>query len=133
MAMSAGADRPLRVAFVMPGVGVLERGAEVFVLDLGAALAADPGFAVEVYSRGPVSLPHRRVRALPRDAPPLVALHRSHRLVRKALDTLYLDPLNVEWSTAALASMRGLWRQPPDVLVMEGGLVGGWVGRLLRR
>jgi glycosyltransferase involved in cell wall biosynthesis len=132
-ATDAGAAPPLRVAFVMPGVGVIARGAEAFVVELGTALAADPGFAVEVFSRGPAPLPHRRVRALSRDARPLVALHRSHRLVRKGLDTLYLDPLNVEWGTAALSSLPRLWRRPPDVLVMEGGLVGGWVGRLLRR
>jgi glycosyltransferase involved in cell wall biosynthesis len=124
---------PLRVAFVMPGVGVLERGAEIFVVELGHALAERHGMAVEVYSRGGTTLPHRPVHAVPRDARPLTWLHGAHRLLRKGLDTLYLDPLNVEWATAALSSLPPLWRDPPDVLVMEGGLVGGWVGRLLRR
>jgi len=127
-------SRPLRIAFVMPGVGVFARGAEAFVVELAAALRDRRGWEVEIYSRGEAGrgLPVHRVRALPRDARALVALHGAARITRKALDTLYLDPLNVEWATAALAAFPGLARGGYDAIVMEGGLAGAWLCRLLR-
>lgn len=126
---------PVSVAFVMPGVGVVARGAEAFVVELCERLAARPGFAVRLYSRGPApaAVPHTRIRGLRRDQPAVGALYRATRLGRKALDTLFLDPLSLEWYTAALSALPHLWRGGYDVVVMEGGLVGGWVGRLLRR
>jgi glycosyltransferase involved in cell wall biosynthesis len=123
----------MRVAFVMPGVGVVERGAEAFVVELCAALAARHGFDVTLFCRGPAPVPHRRVRALPRDARWLVALYGATRLGRKVLDTLFLDPLSLEWYTAALAAFPALWRGRYQAVVMEGGLVGAWCCRLLRR
>jgi glycosyltransferase involved in cell wall biosynthesis len=128
---------PLRAAFVMPGVGVVGRGAEAFVVELCAALAARPGFAVTLFSRGrPApeigSLAHHGIRVLRRDQPLINAVYAATRLGRKALDTLFLDPLSLEWYTAAVSALPGLWRGSYSVLVMEGGLVGSWVGRLLR-
>jgi glycosyltransferase involved in cell wall biosynthesis len=125
----------MRVAFVMPGVGVVARGAEAFVVELCERLAARPGFEVRLFSRGPApaTVPHTRIRGLRRDQPAIGALYRATRLGRKALDTLFLDPLSLEWYTAALSALPHLWRGGYDVVVMEGGLVGAWVGRLLRR
>lgn len=122
----------MKVAFVMSGAGVVPRGAEAFVLEIAAALAAR-GVEPTVFCRGPVALPHRRVRAVPRDARWLVRLHGATRLGRKALDTLFLDPLSVEWATASLAAFPALWRGGYDVVVMEGGLIGAGLCRLLRR
>jgi len=122
----------VKVAFVMPGVGVVGRGAEAFVVEIAGELAAR-GFEVTLFCRGEAPLPHRRVRALARDTPWLVRGYSATRLGRKALDTLFLDPMNVEWGTAALSAFPALWRGGYDVVVMEGGLVGAWLARLLRR
>jgi glycosyltransferase involved in cell wall biosynthesis len=122
----------VKVAFVMPGAGVVARGAEAFVLEIAAALAAQ-GVEPTILCRGEVELPHRRIRAVPRDARWLTRLYGASRLGRKVLDTLYLDPLNVEWDTASLAAFPALWRGGYDVVVIEGGLVGAWLCRLLRR
>lgn len=132
--MSGGA---LRVAFVMPGVGVVNRGAEAFVVEIAGALADRHSVDVTLLCRGEVPLRHVNVRAvtvraLPRDTPWLERLYGATRLGRKALDTLFLDPVNVEWATAALASFPTLWRGGYDVVVMEGGLVGAWLCKLLR-
>jgi glycosyltransferase involved in cell wall biosynthesis len=123
----------LRVAFVMPGVGVVGRGAEAFVVELCAALAERHGFDVTLYCRGDAPVPHRRVRALSRDTKWINALYSATRLGRKVLDTLFLDPLSLEWATAALSALPSLWRGRYDAIVMEGGLVGAWCCRLLRR
>jgi glycosyltransferase involved in cell wall biosynthesis len=123
----------MRIAFVMPGVGVVQRGAEAFVVELCARLAARPGFEVRLFCRGPAPVPHTRIRALRRDQPAIGALYRATRLGRKALDSLFLDPLSLEWYTAALSALPHLWRGGYDVVVMEGGLVGAWICRLLRR
>jgi glycosyltransferase involved in cell wall biosynthesis len=123
----------MRVAFVMPGVGVVSRGAEAFVVELCQGLGALPGFEVHLFCRGPAPVPHTRIRALRRDQPLIGALYRATRLGRKLLDTFYLDPLSLEWYTAALSALPHLWRGGFDVVVMEGGLVGAWLCRLLRR
>jgi len=123
----------MRVAFVMPGVGVVRRGAEAFVVELCQGLGALPGFEAHLFCRGPAPVPHTRIRALPRDQPLVGALYGATRLGRKALDSLFLDPLSLEWATAALSALPHLWRGGFDVVVMEGGLVGAWLCRLLRR
>jgi len=145
--------KALSVAFVLPGLGVVRRGAEAFVGDLARALldrrpppGADPGseprFDVTVFCRGdPDELrrdihPRLRVhtvRALPRDKPWVDRLYRATRLGRKVLDTLFLDPLSLEWATAALSALPGLLRGGFDVVVMEGGLAGARVARRVRR
>jgi glycosyltransferase involved in cell wall biosynthesis len=125
----------LHIAFLMPGVGILNRGAEAFVVELAAALAREHGFAVTLYCRGDAKVPGVRVErigALPRDERLVNVLYSATRLGRKALDTLFLDPLNLEWDTAALAAFPGLWGGGYDAVVMEGGLVGAWLCRLLR-
>lgn len=123
----------LRVAVVMPGVGIFRRGAEAFVVDLCRALDARPGFEVTLFCRGEAPVRHQRIHAVARDTRWLETLYRATRFGKKVLDTLYLDPLNVEWATAALSAFPRLWRGRFDVVIMEGGLVGAWVCRLLRR
>lgn len=129
-------ELPLNVAFLMPGVGILNRGAEAFVVELAAALVREHGFSVTLYCRGEASVPGVRVErigAIPRDQRLVNALYSATRLGRKALDTLFLDPLNLEWDTAALAAFPRLWSGDFDAVVMEGGIVGAWLCRLLRR
>jgi glycosyltransferase involved in cell wall biosynthesis len=126
----------MNLAFLMPGIGIVPRGAEAFVVELAAALAREHGFAVTLYCRGEAAVPGvrvERIAALPRDNRWINALYSATRLGRKALDTLFLDPLNLEWDTAALAAFPRLWEGGYDAVVMEGGLVGAWLCRLLRR
>lgn len=123
----------MKVAFVMPGVGIVGRGAEAFVVELCAALADRHGFEVTLFCRGPAPVPHRRIGALPRDTRWVNALYSASRFGRKVFDTLFLDPLSLEWYTAALSALPSLWRGGYDAVVMEGGLVGAWCCRLLRR
>jgi glycosyltransferase involved in cell wall biosynthesis len=126
------APHPLHVAFVMSGLGVVRRGAEAFVEELATRLEEQAGIEVEMYCRGEVALPHRSIRSIPRDQPALVRLYEANRWSRKGLDTLFLDPLSVEWYTSALSALPGLLASPPSVLVMEGGLLGASIARLLR-
>ncbi|HXU44462.1 MAG TPA: glycosyltransferase, partial [Thermoanaerobaculia bacterium] len=131
----SGLDRPLRLAFVMPGIGIENRGAEAFVIELAEALA-ERGFSSTLFARGEASaqgaVESERIRAVSRDARLSNAIYRATRWGRKVLDTLYLDPLSIEWGTAALSAWPRLARGRFDVLVMEGGLVGSRVARGLR-
>jgi len=122
----------LRIAFLMPGIGVVERGAEVFVLELSRALAGH-GHEVTIFSRGPASDGRERIRALARDTGWINRIYGATRMGRKVLDTAFLDPLNLEWSTAALSALPRLWSGRFDLAVIEGGVVGGWAGKFLRR
>jgi glycosyltransferase involved in cell wall biosynthesis len=126
----------VRVAFVMPGVGVVGRGAEAFVVELATALSrgSEP-FEVHLFCRG--ELPGapfavHRIAAVSRDARLPNAVYGANRWLRKAFDTVFLDPLSLEWYTAALAAFPALWRGGFDAVVMEGGIVGAWLCRLLR-
>ncbi|MEM7052377.1 MAG: glycosyltransferase [Acidobacteriota bacterium] len=121
----------LRIAFVMSGLGIVERGAEAFVVELAEALR-ERGVAVTTFGRGTPPVPDRQLWAVPRDAPWLTRLYRF-RWLRKVLDTLWLDPLNVEWATASWSAQGPLRRGDFDVLVMEGGLIGAAIARRLRR
>lgn len=123
----------MKVAFVMPGVGIVGRGAEAFVVELCEELAARHGFDVTLFCRGQAPVPHCRIRALPRDTRWVNAVYSANRLGRKGFDTFFLDPLSLEWYTAALSALPALWRGGYDAVVMEGGLVGAWASRLLRR
>ncbi|HKH44686.1 MAG TPA: glycosyltransferase [Thermoanaerobaculia bacterium] len=123
----------MKIAFVMPGVGIVGRGAEAFVVELCTELAARHGFEVTLFSRGPAPVPHRRIHALSRDTRWVNAAYSASRLGRKVFDTLFLDPLSLEWYTAALSALPSLWRGGYGAVVMEGGLVGAWGCRLLRR
>src|SRR5258708_40358650 len=98
---------PVGVALVMPGVGVVARGAEAFVVELCERLARRPGFEVRLFSRGPgpAAVRHTRIRGLRRDQPAIGALYRATRLGRKALGTLFLDPLSPEGYPAALSRL----------------------------
>jgi glycosyltransferase involved in cell wall biosynthesis len=122
----------VKVAFVMPGVGIVGRGAEAFVVELCGALARQ-GFEITLFSRGPAPVRFRRISALPRDTRWVNAVYGATRLGRKVFDTFFLDPLSLEWYTAALSAFPALWRGGYDAVVMEGGLVGAWLSRLLRR
>lgn len=128
--------KPVSVAFVLPGLGVVPRGAEAFVGDLARGLL-DRGFDVHVFCRGtpqdaPTGLHVHRIRAVSRDAPWLSRLYGATRPGRKVLDTLFLDPLSIEWATASLSALPGLLRGRFDLVVMEGGLVGARVARGVR-
>ncbi len=126
----------MKVAFVMPGVGVVRRGAEAFVVELATALAAaSPPFEVHLFCRGDVpGVPFavHRIAAVSRDARLPNAIHGWNRWLRKAFDTVFLDPLSLEWYSAALAAFPALWQGDFDAVVMEGGIVGAWLCRLLR-
>jgi len=129
-------SRSAKIAFVMPGIGIENRGAEAFVVELAAALATR-GFSPVIFSRGtPPSTPgvgHEPIRAIPRDGRWLDRTYRATRFTKKVLDTLFLDPLSIEWGTAALSARGRIARGGFDLLVMEGGLVGARVARWLKR
>jgi glycosyltransferase involved in cell wall biosynthesis len=124
-----------KIAFVMPGIGIENRGAEAFVIELARALR-ERGFDPTLFARGEANeaaLPTVRVHAISRDAPLTNGIYRATRLGKKVFDTLFFDPLNIEWATAALSALPALLRGRYGVVVMEGGLVGACVARLVRR
>ncbi len=129
-------NRPPKIAFVMPGIGIENRGAEAFVVELAGALAAR-GLSPVIFSRGvPPATPgvaHEPIRALARDTRWLDWAYRATRLGKKVLDTLFLDPLSIEWGTAALSARGRIAKGSFDLLVMEGGLVGARVARWLKK
>ena len=118
-----------RVAVVLSGYGVVQRGAETMLDQLLPRL--EPHFDFEVYSmsgRGPGG---RAKGAIPRTE--IEPIYLAARSSRKVLDTLYLDPLHVEWTTHLLHSLPDLYRRRYDVIWHETGLWGGKILAGLRR
>ncbi len=126
--VSAVASRP-RVAVVLSGFGVVGRGAESFLDTVLPGL--EEHFDLHVYSRsgrGPGGVKHR---AIPRGW--VEPLYRSATPVRKLLDTLFLDPLHVEWTTHLLRALPSLLRGRYAVIWHETGLWGGMLLAGVRR
>lgn len=118
-----------RVAVVLSGFGVVERGAESMLSELLPRLTHR--FELTVYSRsgqGPNGVARP---ALARQT--LERLYLSTRPGRKLLDSLFLDPIHVEWASHLLCSLPSLARGRYDVIWHETGLWGGYILAALRR
>ena len=118
-----------RVAVVLSGYGVVHRGAEAMLEELLPRL--EDRFEFHVYSRsgrgpGGVARP-----AIPRSA--LERLYLASQFGRKLLDTLYLDPIHVEWTSHLLLSLPALLRGRYQVIWHETGLWGGFILGAARR
>jgi len=118
-----------RIAIVLSGYGVVDRGAESMMDELLPRLSER--FDIHLYSRsgrgpGAVGRP-----AISRSV--VEPLYLASRFGRKLLDTLYLDPIHVEWTTHLLASLPSLIRGRYDVIWHESGFWGGLLLGLVRR
>lgn len=118
-----------RVAIVLSGYGVVPRGAEAMLGELLPRL--EDRFEIHVYSRsgqGPGGIARP---AIPRSA--FERLYLSTKLGRKILDTLYLDPIHIEWFSHLLFSLPSLLRGQYQVIWHETGFWGGWTLAAVRR
>lgn len=118
-----------RVAVILSGYGEVARGAEAMLGELLPRL--QDRFDFHVYSRsgrgpGGVAKP-----SIPRTA--LERLYLSTRLGRKILDTLYLDPIHVEWTSHLLFCLPSLLRGHYQVIWHETGFWGGFLLGAVRR
>ena len=116
-----------RLAFLLPGYGLYQRGAELFLEQLVPRLR--PHFDITILSRGRDGVVH--VPALARSNCVVNCLHRCPG-IGHGMRFGHLNPLNVEWLTACLGALPWLLRNRVDVFVPEGGIWGGLLGRLLR-
>jgi glycosyltransferase involved in cell wall biosynthesis len=118
-----------RVAILLSGYGVVQRGAEIMLDQLLPRL--EDRFELHVYSRSGRGPGGRCGKAVPRTAMERVYL--ATRLGRKALDTLFLDPIHVEWTSHLLSCWPSLVRERYDVIWHETGFWGGLLLAMLRR
>lgn len=118
-----------RVAVVLSGYGVVRRGAESMLDELLPRLAQR--FELDLYSRsgaGPGGIGRPAIsRAI------VEPLYGATRFGRKCLDTLHLDPIQIEWTTHLLTSLPALVRGRYAVIWHETGFWGGMILALLRR
>lgn len=118
-----------RIAVVLSGYGIVARGAESMLAAILPRL--EDQFEFHVYSRsgegpGGIAKP-----AIPRSVTARAYL--ATGVGRKILDTLYLDPIHVEWSSHLLTSLPSLIRGHYQVIWHETGLWGGYLLGALRR
>ncbi|MDX1382753.1 MAG: glycosyltransferase family 4 protein [Thermoanaerobaculia bacterium] len=122
------AGRP-RVAVVMSGYGVVRRGAETMLAEILPRL--EDRFEFHVFSRSGRDPGGVRRPAIPRSA--VERLYMATTLGRKLLDTLFLDPIHVEWTSHLLLSLPALVRGRYRLIWHESGLWGGRILGLVRR
>lgn len=118
-----------RVAVILSGYGVIRRGAEAMLEEILGRL--EDRFEFHVYSRsgrgpGGVARP-----AIPRSA--LERFYLATPMGRKLLDTLYLDPIHVEWTSHLLSCLPALLRGRYSVIWHETGFWGGFLLAAVRR
>lgn len=118
-----------KVAVILSGFGEVQRGAETLLAQWLPRL--EHRFDLQVYSRsgkgpGGVARPSISRSSVER-------LYLATRWGRKAMDTLYLEPIHLEWTTHLLSSMPSLIRGHYDVIWHETGLWGAYLLSWLRR
>jgi glycosyltransferase involved in cell wall biosynthesis len=118
-----------RVAVVLSGYGVVQRGAETMLEQLLPRL--QDRFELEVYSLSGKGPGGRANRGIPRSE--VESIYSATKSGRKVLDTLFLDPIHVEWTTHLLSSLPDLHRGKYDVIWHETGRWGGRILAELRR
>ena len=118
-----------KVAVMLSGFGEVPRGAESMLGEILPRL--EDRFDIHIYSRSGAGPGGIARPAIPRSL--LEPLYLGSRFGRKALDTVYLDPLHVEWTTHLLTSLPSLIRGHYQVIWHESGLWGGFILGALRR
>ena len=63
--MSAATARPPRVAFLLPGLGAVERGAERALIEIASGLQSQHDYHVELFGRGPDFPTHLKSHRVP--------------------------------------------------------------------
>lgn len=121
-------SRP-RVAVILSGYGQVQRGAEALLSQWLPRL--EDRLDLHVYSRsgtgpGGVARP-----AISRSS--IETLYFATRSGRKLLDTLYLEPIHLEWTSHLLTSLPSLIQGRFDVIWHETGLWGGFLLSWLRK
>jgi glycosyltransferase involved in cell wall biosynthesis len=119
-----------KVAFLLPGVGVIDRGAETFVLELSQRL--EEKFDISIICRGQANHRCIHVGAFPRDLPLLQNSNRN-KFIRKISDTLFLDPFGVESFSFSINALPILFRTDFDLIVSVSGIWGAMACRIIRR
>lgn len=128
MTSPSDSSRP-KVAVILSGYGQVQRGAEALLSQWLPRL--ENRLDLHVYSRsgrgpGGVARP-----AISRSS--IESWYLATRAGRKVLDTLYLEPIHLEWTSHLLASLPSLIRGRFDVIWHETGLWGGYLLSWLRR
>jgi glycosyltransferase involved in cell wall biosynthesis len=117
-----------KVAVILSGFGEVQRGAENLLSQWLPRL--EDRLDLHVYSRtgkgpGGVAKP-----AISRSS--VEKLYLASHWGRKLLDTLYLEPIHLEWTSHLLTSLPSLARGRYDVIWHETGLWGGYLLSWLR-
>ncbi len=118
-----------KVAVILSGYGVVQRGAETMLGQLLPRL--QDHFEIDVYSMSGMGPGGRAKPCIPRTE--VESIYMATSLGKKVLDTLYLDPIHVEWTTHLLSCLPDLYRGDYDVIWHETGRWGGKILANLRR
>ena len=128
MNQASDSSRP-KVAVVLSGFGEVPRGAEALLSQWLPRL--EDRLDLHVYSRSGAGPGGIARPAISRTR--IEKIYLANRAVRKVLDTLYLEPIHVEWTSHLLTSLPSLIRGRYDVIWHETGLWGGFLLSWLRR
>ncbi|NHZ73737.1 MAG: glycosyltransferase [Nitrospirae bacterium] len=118
-----------KVAVILSGYGEVPRGAEALLSQWLPRL--EERLELHTYSRSGEGPGGKARPAIARSS--IEKMYLATRSGRKVLDTLYLEPIHLEWTSHLLTSLPALIRGRYDVIWHETGLWGGYLLSWLRR
>lgn len=126
-----------KIAFLIPGLGIIERGAENFVMELTKKISKK--FEIVIYSRGVhPELKNRQnvkliiVKSLSRNNLFFNLLYKLHPFISRVLDKFNLSPNEIEMLTFSLMSSFFLLRSNYKLIFPVNGFWGVLLCRLIR-
>ncbi len=121
--------RKYRIGVILPGVGVINRGAERFLLELTERLKDK--YDITIFCRKEINSYCKRIWVIPRDNKITNFIYRIP-IIKKILSWLCLDPLSIEWLTANISGFMKLYKGNFDIIISLSMVWGAISCRILR-
>lgn len=118
-----------KIAFLVPGMGAVYRGAERVSFDLAKKLKDE--FDFTIFCRGKIDFPHKRISALDQGSLLPILLNKIWGL-KSILFRLRLDPIGIEMFTFSFIVFWKLLFTSFDLIVIAYGFWGGQISRIIR-
>lgn len=119
-----------KIAFFLPGLGLVNRGAEHFVLELSKRLQGN--YEITYFCRGRMPENWVPVKGISRDNK-LIGFFSRKPFLKTVLKAFLLDSINVEWLSSSFDALPKFLRSNFDLIIPEAGMWGNLACRIVRR
>jgi len=118
-----------KIAFFVPGLGIYDRGAEVFVSELSKRLSEN--YEITFISRGKISGKGISIRGISRDNKIVNLIYRIP-VIRELQKVILLDPLNIELLSTSISGFPVLLKSDFRLLLPAAGFWGNLACKIIQ-